>query len=219
MAQVGQNLGRAASALMTRDESEARQTALLAARASIAKDEAIARYYDSEAARNRQQSSPAVPSAYTNEWGATVNPIAMPESIGVRSFTVTGNEAEDARWQAKRAAADAAVSHLSNRGAAQPAWQVYQLRPGVKGIFPAGSSFSEAVESVAESHAVLAWVISENIRQYGPGWVRTVGSHLPGVAGALMREVDSLVGNMGKASTEAITRAASAAWSRIKGNR
>lgn len=183
---IGQNLARASSAMLSADERNMRALQLQAAQASIAKDEAQAMFYASEAARNRQQSAGTVipqglsmadyqPGDIINPTGSISRPIKPPSlSVGdnptVYRSLASSISKDVPSWQEYKDPREGTDTH-TNKGVAQAAWTTFNLRPGLKIDLPAGGSMSESLESVTENNIVLATVVAFNVERYGKSWL------------------------------------------------
>lgn len=193
---VGQNLGRAASAMVSTQEREARQIQLDLARASVAKDLAMAQFYDSEAARNRQQSLGSVqpqgialseyrPGDIIEPTGAIVRPLGSAAS----SWTVEMDDGSLSHGPGSSRSLDrgpipAPPKVGSTTGKELPMWQPFIADNGFKIDLPAADDAAGALEAISESKAILAWVVGHNTRKYGPGWLARAVRQFPDIFGA-----------------------------------
>lgn len=180
MAQIGQNLGRAAQAMTSTVERQVQQLQLETAAASIQKDRAMAGYYDSLAARARQESTPGVPSGVLD---SELQPGDFIQPSGAIVRPLSASRASD-YWHdvdGRYTYGPGASSSIETRaipkpgpsyktpGEAIPLWTVFQAGPGFKIDLPGAKEGSEAVESL-ESPTLQAFVLAHNIKEYGPSW-------------------------------------------------
>lgn len=154
---MGQHLGRAMSAQQSAHERAITDLQLRQGEAAVRKDEAIASYYASEAARNAQAAvvsapvqadpiSPSVPPAGVVDGSVKVDPASyVPHRVGDVSMEPPQN----------------------------PMWGEFSHRGGVPIALPSRSA-SEALESVSESWPLTAWVVAENVKRYGSDWLRAM---------------------------------------------
>lgn len=171
-AATGQNLGRAASAMVSQEERATRQLQLAAAAASVRKDNALSAFYESEAARTRQQSGPTTgtimrdgmrPGDIMEPSGAVIRPLGPRGDIDV-SPQFTSNGIFPQTYPPKD------VPVTSHTKGENPMWSTYVAEGGLKIDLPS-SAASEGLEAVSESYPVMAFVIQQNMRRYGASWL------------------------------------------------
>jgi len=153
----GQHVARAASAFASGFDRELQQANLEAVRASAAKDRALAAAADSEAARNRQGALATAPVAESF-------PLALPGQA-LDQVSVDRGPFADVNIR-ELPPLNHGPGYLT--GDVKPGFQRFNTSVAGEVILPAGSSMSEAVESM-ENPAIQLWIIAENLKHYGPG--------------------------------------------------
>lgn len=165
LADSGQAIGRAVATQETAQERAEGQARLAVLAAQVAKDEAMANYYNSEAARRSSavQVGPPFPGAIGS--GAQLN------DIPVRSSYVESHPLTLDAVQPK------AASLISSRSGdrsitaapAAPALSEYQVAPNFRMLLP------QSEEGVSEAMEVpwFVWpaIIGRNVQEYGMGWL------------------------------------------------
>lgn len=154
----GQHVARAASAFASGFDRELQAANLEAVRASAAKDRALAAAADSEAARNRQGSLATAPVAESF-------PLSLPGQA-IDQVSVDGGPYMDVNVRPLTDVPPQVPKYLT--GDVKPGFQRFNTSVAGEVILPAGGSMSEAVESM-ENPAIQLWIISENLKHYGPG--------------------------------------------------
>lgn len=179
LADAGQTIGRAVAAQETADQRMTRQAQLATLAAQSEKDYAIASYYRSRAAVDAAQAGAPFP-----DMGNAAGWVS-PGSGGSGSLIHQGGNVIDKRGNVIAPSVmfdriehkpGTQVSRSSNfpsqEAGVSPHWKTYQFSDrGMLIDLPAGSSASEAWESLAESKLLLWMVVNHNMEKYGPAWL------------------------------------------------
>lgn len=152
---MGQNVARAAAAFETPTERAIKSAQLKALEAAADKDFAAATAYRSEAARNLQQSNPSVAESF---------PVALPGQT-VDSVSVNGGPYQSVNEYPLPPLAPVAP-YLAENGKVTPGLQRFALPIVGEALLPAGSSLSEAMESL-ENPINQRIVFAFNVKHYG----------------------------------------------------
>lgn len=173
MARAGQDLGRAANAATTLVERQFMAAKLEESRAAARKDDAEASWWESAAARARQQG----PSSFLDTihdarpgMSTTWSVLGDPAGVGITTLP------DRPDIGGMPLPAEAPTSWISGEKS-KSAWDRYEVGPGLQMLLPAGSNMSEAIESVSESTMIGAGIVAMNARHYGPGWLDRFGRH------------------------------------------
>lgn len=172
LAEAGQNIGRAVAATQTAEERMMTQLTLEKARKDLAETDARIGLLESERLRNLTEAHgkpfPAGGGAFTFAMGdeGTVYPSrALPARSNALPVGLVDLRPPDLPLAASHAAPQ-------DMAGVPPLWREYQLAPGRKIALPGGVSgdVSESLETLSESAALMAMVLSENDRRFGKGW-------------------------------------------------
>lgn len=175
LADMGQNISRAMMAQQTPEQKEIHVATLAKLAAEVAKDEAQAMYY-----RNLAAGSVAAGRAGGGMPGV-VESLGSGDFVGPPDLRPFYNQiqAKPAEIPAPR------MDDWSTVSGVRPGWMEVELGGGLRAVVPEASSTGEALESLSESATLLAFMVGENIRRYGDGWMTEVGKRLP-VIGTLI---------------------------------
>lgn len=165
-AAMGQNISRAASALTSTHERQLRDLQLRAATAAVEKDEAQAAFIRSQMVRNLQASTPGVASGVLD---SELQPgdLVQPSGAIVRPLVTSSAPAITSRWDTSDLTGGKEPAVGSVAPGEAPFWKTFVWAPGQKIDLPNAADSASAVESIAESNAILAWVLVHNYRKYG----------------------------------------------------
>lgn len=166
LAQAGQDIGRAVSATETPEQREMRMVQMRVAESQANRNDAEAAATWNQVMRDYQgnQAQPGMPSSavvHRDNANVVVNPIRQhPLTIDHVELQPDPQGSVRSNNPGIRASTNALMSEFTSP-------------TGLKILLPgnAQGSASESLESVAESHALLAWVISENVAHYGSDWL------------------------------------------------
>lgn len=170
---MGQDLGRAATAVVSASEREAMALAKEEVASRIRRNDAEAMFYDSRRARELQDQNQVVVSAADPRGHATLEGIwsvDTPEGSFTQNVTkggITGYPLPPA----------AATADFITDQSPKPAWDVYHVGSKLPMLLPSGTNMSEALESISESTLLGAAIISMNLKHYGPGWGKRMAQH------------------------------------------
>lgn len=168
---AGQDLGRAASALLSPNEKAVTSAQLEVAASQAAKNWAEASYWSSAAARSGQAAVGTQEPANITVPGVDISPLKeMGQVVGKELPEFVG-------------------PHITEQPAKR-AWDVYTVGPNVPMLLPSGSSMSEALESVSESTLLGSAIIAMNSRYFGPGWLTKAADHFGVPASKLQAMMD-----------------------------
>lgn len=180
--QAGQDLGRALQAQGTTQEREVRDLQLAAAKAAVEKDQAIAAYYNSMAAKSTQEANaaqafPVSPPAHlpmadltrgealSGGW-ITERPRKWPEMAGQAPSVPMG---PDARLEGPGRAGYPQLHEKGKRGWREFVWSGGPGEKPLHILLPEAQTMGEALEQVPW----YGWgfVMRENVKAYGSGWL------------------------------------------------
>lgn len=184
MAEAGQHLGRAVSAMSTQGERQLQALAIEEAKSRIGETDARRDYYLSEAARNRQFQSPGMPHEMVHaELGTADGAQALPKEAPATGWA----EPEQAKRYETPALSPSVASGPT------PLWRTFTLAHDLPIRLPGGmqGDAAEVLESLSESWPMMLMVYKENKRIYGDAWgEKFLQRYMPGwveVDGALKR--------------------------------
>lgn len=159
--QMGQDISRAISAVKTPAQKQLEQQQISQAKAAVQKDEAIANYYNSMAAKNVQEANPGIPattSAYVP--GKNTGRDLVVQDLG---FAYDTARAEPHRMISKRSY-DAGIGAATN-----PFWNEYSFDNGFNVLLPYSEEGpSEALQNL--SLMDIPYILAKNKEHYGPNW-------------------------------------------------
>lgn len=179
MAEMGQNVTRAALAAADPHERALKEAQLRVLNAQASKDEALA----SAALSQARVSSPQGTSAPI--------PLAVSPTIGDEldvGYWARGriedpaHQVDTVRFKPDDSTSVSAVHPYRTAADNKGSYSEYAFPGGFKMLLPAGSSMSEAVEALGESPMTALMVIQHNMKHYGPGWGRSFAKQFPGLS-------------------------------------
>lgn len=159
---MGQDLGRAATAVLGSSEREALELNKQEVASRIRRNDAESAFFASRTARELQDQ----PMTFDPVSGAIVG--QAPRAFALKSPGDIGGVPLPPESH----------SNFLSNSPVKPGWDTYALGPGVPMLLPAGSSMSEALESVSESLVLGGLIVSMNARHFGPGWIEKVADHM-----------------------------------------
>lgn len=170
LAEAGQHIGRAVAAQSTAVERRMQLLGLAAAEKSLEEADARIGALRSEEFRNMQEANAAksfpVPDPFWDQFGSGGSDrlSAVPESV-VPVGTINPVSPDVVAHT---------VGDVSTMAGATPIWRNFNLRPGMQIALPGGKDgdAAEVLESLTESPLLMAVVIDENVRRFGPGWLK-----------------------------------------------
>lgn len=168
---AGQDLGRAASALVSPNEKAMTSAQLEVAASQAAKNWAEASYWSSAAARGRQGAVGTQEPAPITVPGVDIHALAPMGQVVGKELPEFGGP------------------HITDQPAKR-AWDVYTVGPNVPMLLPSGSNMAEALESVSESTLMGAAIIGMNAQYFGPGWLTKAADHFGVPASKLQAMMD-----------------------------
>lgn len=166
LAQAGQDIGRSVSATETPEQRQMRMVQMRLAESQANRNDAESAVAWNQVMRDYQgnQAQPGMPTSavvHRDNANVVVNPIRQ------HPLTIDHVELQPDPQGSVRS------SNPGIRSATNALMSEYTSPTGLKILLPGNGqgSASESLESVAESHALLAWVISENVAHYGDDWL------------------------------------------------
>lgn len=178
MAEMGQNVTRAAFAAADPHERALKEAQLRVLNAQASKDEALAQ----AALSQGRVSSPQGTSAPI--------PLAVAPTLGDEldvNYWARGrvedpaHQVDTVRFKPDDSVSVSAVHPYQTAAGNKASYSEYAFPGGFKMMLPAGSSMSEAVEALGESPMTALMVIRHNMDHYGAGWGREFAKQFPGL--------------------------------------
>lgn len=179
MADMGQNLARALMAVETPGQAQVREANVKMMEAAAARDLAQAQYYSSQAAQlgQAQRSTGGFPSDIHSYVQGPEYVQAPPDFVGppdLRAFYDTRQVKAD-----EQTAVRSTSPHIT--AGTHAGLKEFVFGGGFRMLLPNSQDLGEALEALAESPTMLAFVLEQNSKQYGPGWYREAGKQIPGL--------------------------------------
>lgn len=171
LSEMGQNLSRAMMAQQTQEQREIHIATLKRLEAETGKDEAMGAYYRNLAAGAvaAGRASPGMAG------GEPVVSVGSSEFVGPPDLRPFYNQLQAKPIELPSPRSDDSSITTGIR----PGWMEIDLGAGLRAVVPEASSVGEAMESVSESAILMAMMIGENQRRYGPEWTREALKRLP----------------------------------------